>query len=169
MDPQQVLVLHVGYIILHESHRSCLRGAMLYFNIGVFVGVESSGLAHSKRTNVFSASGSALSISSGRLSYTLGLVGPCYSIDTACSSSLAALHLCNSAIREAETRNGVTIGTKFISEATSIGISIAGMTSFLGRCHTFDDRADGYCRGEGCGAFLLSWSEGRNTILGTAV
>ena len=32
----------------------------------------------------------------------------------------------------------------------------AGMLSTLGRSHTFDQRADGYCRGEGCGTFLLT-------------
>ena len=36
-----------------------------------------------------------------------------------------------------------------------VAFSVAGMLSNLGRCHTFDKRADGYCRGEGCGAFLL--------------
>jgi len=37
----------------------------------------------------------------------------------------------------------------------SLAFSAAGMLSALGRCHTFDRRADGYCRGEGCGAFLF--------------
>ena len=29
------------------------------------------------------------------------------------------------------------------------------MTSPDGKCHTFDEAANGYCRGEGCGAFVL--------------
>ena len=37
----------------------------------------------------------------------------------------------------------------------SLAFSVAGMLSLLGRCHTFDGRADGYCRGEGCGAFRI--------------
>jgi len=65
-----------------------------YSNVGVFVGVEPSGIVAKQAANVFSASGFALSITSGRLSFVLGLVGPCYSIDTACSSALAALHVC---------------------------------------------------------------------------
>jgi acyl transferase domain-containing protein len=43
-----------------------------------------------------------------------------------------------------------------LTQVVSIAFSAAGMLSAFGRCHTFDRRADGYCRGEGCGAFLLS-------------
>jgi len=124
---------------------------------------------------VYSASGGALSVTSGRLSYTLGLVGPCYSIDTACASSLAALHVCVAAIRnDEECACAVTIGTKALSEASHFATSVAGMTSSRGRCHTFDHRADGYCRGEGCGAYCLSYLSDRTStfavpVLGSAV
>ena len=39
--------------------------------------------------------------------------------------------------------------------STSMGMAIAGMTSVLGRCHTFDSRADGFVRGEGCSAAVI--------------
>lgn len=123
--------------------------------IGVFVGVEASGL-QPRKVGVFSVSGGSLSVTSGRLSYSLGLVGPCYSIDTACASSLAALHLCSSAICGEECREGIEAGTKILSEIVNTINSAAGMLSPLGRCHVFDCRADGYCRGEGCGAFLVA-------------
>jgi len=102
--------------------------------------VEPSGIQGRREdANVFSASGGALSVTSGRLSYTLGLVGPCYSIDTACSSSLAALHLCVAAIKhDEECEHAVTIGTKALSEASHLATAVAGMTSSRGRCHTFD-------------------------------
>jgi acyl transferase domain-containing protein len=43
------------------------------------------------------------------------------------------------------------------------------MLSALGRCHTFDRRADGYCRGEGCGAFYFSIEANDVVVSGTAV
>ena len=67
-----------------------------------------------------------------------------------------------------QTRRG--IGTKVLSEAVNTANSVAGMLSSLGRCHTFDQRADGYCRGEGCSAFLLQSTTATGiNILGSAV
>ena len=179
LDPQQKLVLHVGYSVFGRGH-SCFagatngstRGLLTYADVCVSVGVEGSGLyGREEDLNVYSASGGALSITSGRLSYTLGLVGPCYSIDVACASSLAALHVCSGAIVGAGPgREGVAIGTKVLSEAINMATSMGGMTSPRGRCHTFDQRADGYCRGEGCGAFLLSSRcAGEVALMGSAV
>ena len=165
LDPQQRLVLHVGYGALETSkeHRSespptAFRDVLLYADVGVCVGVESRGRAAGgeEGASAFSTSGGALSIASGRLSYTLGLVGPCYSIDTACASALAAFHVCAAGVGALECESGVTVGTKVLSEAGNHATAAGGMTSPHGRCHTFDQRADGYCRGEGCGAFLLT-------------
>ena len=54
----------------------------------------------------------------------------------------------------------------------SVGTSfaVAGMTSPAGRCHTFDDRADGYARGEACSSVsLLAGEDGRVSACGSAV
>ena len=119
---------------------------------------------------MFAASGGALSVASGRLSYCLGLVGPCYSIDTACASALAALHVCVLALRVGgECDDGLAVGTKVLSEAANVATAVGGMTSASGRCHTFDLRADGYCRGEGCGAFLLASDDDMILVSGSAV
>lgn len=180
LDPQQNLVLCVGYDALRRggdfalsADAATVRGALTNADIGVFVGVEASGLsARRQEANVFSASGGALSVTSGRLSYSLGLVGACYSIDTACASTLAALHTCVVTLdANGECESGVGVGTKVLSEVANMATSIGGMTSSCGRCHTFDLRADGYCRGEGCGAFLATTSRSSNgvAILGSAV
>jgi acyl transferase domain-containing protein len=171
MDPQQGLVLGVGYSVLRRgSDFSSSRSSFTNSNTGVFVGVEPSGLAKNE-ASVFSASGGALSVTAGRLSFSLGLVGPCYSIDAACASSLAALHACVVTLQNGqECEDGVTIGTKVLSEAVNYATSVAGMTSVRGRCHTFDQRADGYCRGEGCGAFYVRSNASSGVkVLGSAV
>ncbi len=171
MDPQQGLVLSVGYSVLRQgSEFSSSRSSFINSNTGVFVGVEPSGLMM-KEASVFSASGGALSVTAGRLSFSLGLVGPCYSIDAACASSLAALHACVTTLKTGgECEDAVTIGTKVLSEGANYATSIGGMTSARGRCHTFDQRADGYCRGEGCGAFFLRSKPSSGVeVLGSAV
>ena len=59
MDPQQGLVLSVGYSVLRQgSDFSSSRSSFVNSNIGVFVGVEPSGL-ETKEASVFSASGGA--------------------------------------------------------------------------------------------------------------
>jgi len=39
------------------------------------------------------------------------------------------------------------------------------MTSLRGRCHTFDASADGYCRGEGSGAYYLQVDRSTVSVL----
>ena len=84
-------------------------------------------------------------MASGRVSYSLGLIGPCLTVDTACSASLVAAHLAVSALKHHECPRVATTGAGILIMMVSLAFSMAGMLSALGRCHTFDHRADGYC------------------------
>ena len=95
MDPCQRLVLEFGYAALHDAalDRMALGGSLT----GVFLGFSGTEFAQVLGASpaggsVYAATGSSASIAAGRLSYTLGLHGPCVSYDTACSSALAASH-----------------------------------------------------------------------------
>ncbi|EGB04072.1 hypothetical protein AURANDRAFT_5813, partial [Aureococcus anophagefferens] len=117
----------------------------------------------------YSATSGALSVASGRVSYTLRLTGPCLTSDTACSSSLVALHLAASSMKLEECTVAAATGVGMLAQVVSRTFSVLGMLSNLGRCHTFDCRADGYCRGEGCGTFLLHSSNDARSQVGAAI
>eukprot|EP00966_Prymnesium_polylepis_P115802 2676907-Prymnesium_polylepis.1 len=128
---------------------------------GVFLGIAANEfgqlLASSPAgASVYSATGSSHSVASGRLSYVLGLHGPCVSYDTACSAALVASHAAFRALQRDECVMGLAVGVNLmLSPVTGASFALAGMTSPNGRSHTFDARANGYARGEACGGVAL--------------
>ncbi|EGB04284.1 hypothetical protein AURANDRAFT_32756, partial [Aureococcus anophagefferens] len=80
----------------------------------------------------------SLAVASGRISFTLGLTGPCFPIDTACSASLVALHVAVGALRSAECPLACVCGENLLEQMIFAAFTIAGMLSSRGRCHTFD-------------------------------
>ena len=65
---------------------------------------------------VYTTTGAALSVASGRRSFVLGLVGPCLSIDTACSSGLVAAHQAIAALGRLECGEVISAATKTLGE-----------------------------------------------------
>jgi NADPH:quinone reductase-like Zn-dependent oxidoreductase/3-oxoacyl-(acyl-carrier-protein) synthase len=170
MDPCQRLVLEFGYAALSDAsiNRASLDGSLT----GVFLGFANIDFSHILTTSpaggsVFAATGSSASIAAGRLSFTLGLHGPCVTYDTACSASLVASHSGRRALQLAECTVGLAVSVA-LSLAPSIGMSFAaaGMTSARGRSHTFDTRADGYARGEACGGVALRSGVDNGVVMG---
>eukprot|EP00964_Phaeocystis_antarctica_P030536 scaffold17244_cov84-Phaeocystis_antarctica.AAC.4 len=159
MDPQQRLLLERGYEALQAAGHD--RDSLLGSNVGVFVGVtymdffevlKASPLGQS----VYASTGCGHSVASGRLSFVLGLQGPCATYDTACSATLVACHGALRALQHRECSDGLVAGASLmLVPGPSAVMTSAGMTSPHGRCHTFDDRADGYVRSEACVALAL--------------
>ncbi len=160
MDPQHRLLLEVSWEALEDAGQAPdkLTGSAT----GVFTGISISdyyqlmvGQEHDK-LDVYLAQGTAHSTASGRISYLLGLQGPAVSLDTACSSSLVATHLAVQSLRTQECRMAIAGGVNTILlPEIHISFSRARMISGDGRCKTFDARADGFVRSEGCGIVVL--------------
>jgi acyl transferase domain-containing protein len=84
------------------------------------------------------------------------LRGPNMVIDSACSSSLVSLQLALRALRDGECETAVAGGVEvLLDERDYIDLSAAGALSSSGRCAAFDESADGFVPGEGCGLVIL--------------
>ena len=163
MDPCQRLALEFGYLSLCDASldRAALSGSLTGVFLGFAVGEFGQVLRESPAGgSVYAATGSSASIASGRISYALGLHGPCVSYDTACSAALAAGHAGLRALQLAECPVGLVVGvTLMLAPGVGVSFAVAGMTSVRGRSHTFDEHADGYARGEACGGVTLRHGE----------
>jgi polyketide synthase PksN len=96
------------------------------------------------------------SVIPARIAYYLNLQGPAVAIDTACSSSLVAIHMACQSLRSGETDMALAGGVSIqVTPAFHVSAVSASMLSPHGRCHTFDDRADGFVPGEGVGVVVL--------------
>jgi 3-oxoacyl-(acyl-carrier-protein) synthase/acyl carrier protein len=157
MDPQQRLLLEYACLAFEDA--GCPKGSLEGQNVGVFVGMTASDLASEDSVSsrgVYAANGSAISAAVGRISYHFGLQGPCTAYDTACSSALVALHAAVRYLQVGDCDIALCAAvSSMLSSHTSVATAAANMTSPTGRCHTFDESADGYARSEGCGAVLL--------------
>ncbi|MGZ9236044.1 MAG: type I polyketide synthase, partial [Anaerolineales bacterium] len=136
--------------------------AMMNSQTGVFVGISGFDYLQMNLDNgienldAYFTSGNAHSIASGRLSYVLGLRGPSFPVDTACSSSLVAVHLAVQSLRNKECRAVLAGGMNLILKPeVTIALSKSHMLAPDGRCKAFDERADGFVRGEGGGIIVL--------------
>ncbi len=181
MDPQHRLLLQTAWHALEDAGLS--RESLAGSRTGVFVSVYQRdyarmALSDHGQIDAYTTSGTHHSIAANRLSYLLDLCGPSMTIDTACSSSLVAIHqACRSLLNREVDRAIVGAANLILRPEETLSMARWGMLAGDGRCKTFDSRADGFVRGEGCGVVVLERYadaravEGRTRamILGSAV
>ncbi|MDA2920403.1 SDR family NAD(P)-dependent oxidoreductase [Desulfobacterota bacterium AH_259_B03_O07] len=161
MDPQQRLLLEVAWEALEDAGQT--SDTIYGSNTGVFIGMCNSDysdlqihVGDSSTMSLYTATGVARSVMSGRLSYIFRLEGPSLMTDTACSSSLVAAHLACQSLWSGECEMAIAGGVNLIltPEATMC-FSVASMMALDGKCKAFDARGDGFVRSDGIGAIIL--------------
>ena len=159
IDPQQRILLEMAWQCMEDAALSPPR--LEQSATGVYLGVishdfERLSLADRVAINAYSGLGRSSSITANRISYSFNLSGPSIAIDTACSSSLAAIDAACSALANGSADLAFAGGVNAILAPESyIEFSKAAMLSKIGRCQTFDAKADGFVRAEGGGLVLL--------------
>ncbi|KFY61069.1 hypothetical protein V497_03195 [Pseudogymnoascus sp. VKM F-4516 (FW-969)] len=135
-------------------------------HIGIYVGCCGSDYEHNAgnhEPNAFTGTGGFRSFVSGRISHYFGWTGPNMLFDTACSSAAVAIHAACRSILTGESSAALAGGANVMTGMQWFQDMAAG--SFLsptGQCKPFDEKADGYCRGEAIGfVYLKKMSDAR--------
>ena len=157
MDPAQRLLLETTWQALEAA--AIVPTALFNSEMGVFIGGGTSGylkFCGDQHSDLYTATGNVESTAAGRISYLLGITGPCVAVDTACSSALTAIHLACQSLRNGECNAALAGGVNLLlDEAFTTMFANGNMLSTDAQCKTFDAAANGYVRGEGCGIIVL--------------
>ena len=171
MDPQQRVALRVAWRALENAgiNPGSLDGA----EVGCYMGasVTEYGPAGGAVTehSGHRAVGTAMGAVAGRISHSLGLIGPSVSVDTACASSLTALHMAVNAVENDEC-DWALAGAVCVmgSPAAFFEFSKNNGLSTDGHCRSYADDTTGTLWGEGAGVVIVE-PESRARELGHRV
>lgn len=159
MDPQQRLLLETVYEAMESGGITLedMANTMTSCYVGCFShDYYDMGDRDAEIAPTHSSTGNSSSILSNRISYFYNLKGPSLTMDTACSSGMIAFHLACQSIRAGESKQSVVGATNlmFMPDVFST-MSNLQFLSPDSICYAFDDRANGYARGEAVTALIL--------------
>lgn len=160
LDPQHRMLLEVAWEAMEDAglRPETLSGS----RTGVLVGMSNNDYqilvakSRADRLDGYCGTGNLFSTAAGRVAFTYNFQGPTFTIDTACSSALVATAQACHLLRTGDADLAFVGGVNAILAPYTIELfHVLQALSADGRCKTFDARANGYARGEGCGLIIL--------------
>ncbi|MFE9577019.1 SDR family NAD(P)-dependent oxidoreductase [Nocardia sp. NPDC006044] len=91
----------------------------------------------------------------GRVAFGLDLRGPVMVVGTHCSSGLVAVDVACTQLTAGDCELALAGAVMLMISPETHHLEAPYLLSRRGHCHAFDDRADGYVRGEGAGVLVL--------------
>jgi 3-oxoacyl-(acyl-carrier-protein) synthase len=160
IDPAQRLALMTAYEAIEQAGLvPDATPSTRRDRVGVFYGVTSNDWMETNSAqdiDTYFIPGGNRAFIPGRINYCFKFSGPSYAVDTACSSSLAGIHIACNALWRGDVDTAIAGGTNVLTNPDfTAGLDRGHFLSRTGNCKTFDDTADGYCRGEGIGTVIL--------------
>lgn len=159
-DPMARLALVTAYEALEMSGFMPNRTpSSMSDRVGTFYGQTSDDWQQvnaAQNIDTYYIPGTIRAFATGRINYYFKFKGPSYNIDTACSSSFAAIQLACTSLQAKECDTALAGGLNIMTTPDLFaGLSRSHFLSKTGSCKTFDDNADGYCRGDGVATVVL--------------
>jgi acyl transferase domain-containing protein len=160
MDPASRIALMTTYEAMEQAGMvPDATPSTIRDRVGVFYGVTSNDwmeVNSAQNIDTYFIPGGCRAFIPGRINYSFRFTGPSLAIDIACSSSMAALHTACNALWQGDIDTAISGGTNVLTNPDyTAGLDKGHFLSRTGNCKTFDETADGYCRGEGVCTFIL--------------
>ncbi|KAJ6189933.1 hypothetical protein N7519_004841 [Penicillium mononematosum] len=161
LDPQQRMLLECSYEAFENS--GIPMSKVIGTNTSVFAACFATDYTDMlwrdpETVPVYQCTNSGFSRANmaNRISYSFDLRGPSVTVDTACSGGLTALHLACQSLLSGDAKQAIAAGSSLIlGPEVMVTMSMMRFLSPDGRCYAFDERANGYARGEGVAVLLL--------------
>ncbi len=137
------------------------KKALANKRVGVFVGSRLGNYAQRIRESLSDTIiGTGQNFIAALVSQCFNFKGPNLVVDSACSSSLVSIHLACQSLISGESEYALAGGVDILlDESPYTNLSQGKALSPDGKCHTFDEKANGFVPGEGCGAVFLKTLE----------